>query len=149
MPDIVRVTQSQWVEYDGFDQYTGCKIVRDVDDKDGEERTIWTFYVNVDNLYLRTEMKGRGTDPRIIEDKFVYGNVLLGLALVHDLKKTHETSQPVDGVYEEIHNERLSIEDYVFHTTRAVAPFIIPMIDYLGSLSDGETALLAQAGDED
>jgi hypothetical protein len=148
MPDIVRVTQNEWVEYE-FDQYSGCKIIRDVDDKNGEERTICTFYVNVDNLYLKTEMKGRGTDPRIIEDKFVYGNVLLGLALVHDLNKTHETSQPADGLYQEIQKERLTIEDYVLHTTRAVAPFIIPMIDYLGSLPDDEAALLAQAGDED
>ena len=39
--------------------------------------------MNVDNLYLKSEMKPVGANAELLRNRFVYGNVLLGLALLH------------------------------------------------------------------
>ena len=41
------------------------------------------------NLYLKTDMKGAANDVAVMKAKFVYGNVLVGLALVHDQRNRH------------------------------------------------------------
>lgn len=42
-----------------------------------------------------------------------------------------------------------TIEAMVDRTTRALGPFLVPMIDYLGALSADEVAGIAQAGDDE
>ena len=50
--------------------------------ENGEAKPIYDFYINMDNLYLKTEIKPARADPRLIHARFTYGMVLLGLALV-------------------------------------------------------------------
>ncbi len=100
--------------------------------------------MNVDNLYLQEEMK-KSKEPELIEAKYVYGNVLLGLSLIHDHE---EQSKKIKHDNEDDDNEFI-IEDHVKRVSRAMAPFMVPMINYLGSLSTDDVSSLAALGDEE
>ena len=128
MPEIYRVSEDRWKEY-GFTRETGCKVIEDPLE-DGSKRTKLTFYVNIDNIYLRTEMKqSRKADADIMQARFVFGNVFIGLAILNahraNRKERHsEKSEAVDPLEE------------VARTTQLLAPVIIPMIENLGALDD-------------
>ena len=110
----------------GFTRETGCRVIEDPLD-DGSKRTKLTFYVNIDNIHLRTEMKqSRKTDVDIMQARFVFGNVFIGLAILNahraNRKERHsQESEAVDPLEE------------VARTTQLLAPVIIPMIENLGS----------------
>ena len=143
LPDIVKVKSGDenWKKYD-FTEHTSCNIVVDAEGEGDNEKDVYTFYVNVDNLYLRTDMKTGQADVRVQEAKFIYGNVCIGLALINDSKNRLFQGKPTgDG-------EPAGISDVVSTTTRALAPFLVPMIDYLGALTVDEVSQLAQVGDE-
>jgi hypothetical protein len=86
-------------------------------------------------------MKNTKGDPLLIESKFVYGNVLVGLALIHG--KTETIPESSDDAQPE------SLSKGVERVTRALAPFLVPMIDYLGGLQEEDTARLGATGDEE
>ena len=80
--------------------------------------------------------------------KFKYGNVLVGLALIHD-HRNRQNAGPRNSDASEDGQAEETIEAAVERTTRAMGPFLVPMIDYLGSLSSDDVAGLAQAGDDE
>ncbi|MCO6043097.1 hypothetical protein NG895_04195 [Aeoliella sp. ICT_H6.2] len=137
MPDIDEVERDRWDQF-GFDENSACKIIEDVGE---DERSLYTFHVNVDNVCLETEMKYAKGDPAVLKAKFVYGNVLIGLALLQDHLKRPPTSED--------QSEDWTIEGHVAGITRALAPFVIPMIDYLGSLESDDVIAGAESGDID
>lgn len=143
MPDIVRVHEGdpEWIRH-GFDDLTACKVIEDATD-DEDEQGVYTFYVNVDNRFLRTDMKESRDDPSTKEAKFVFGNVLLGLGLIHD-RRNMNGSKGNNGSDPEV-----TIDQLIGRVTRATAPFLVPMIDSLGALSPEDAAAMAQIGDED
>lgn len=141
MPEVHKVREEQWDKY-GFDQYSACKIFEDAVDEQNED-SVYTFYVNVDNLYLRNDMKGSKEDPALVEGKFVYGNVLVGLALLHHDRQGGAKQEEADRNGEE------TVAGTVEQTTRALGPFLVPMINYLGALSVDEVAGLAETGDDE
>lgn len=147
MPAIIEVQQNDdnWQRH-AFDEKTACKVLEDAVGDEDDERSAYTFYVNVDNIFLRTDMKGAANDVALMKAKFVYGNVLVGLALVHD-HRNRQNGGGQDRSDESAVEE--TIEAIVERTTRAMGPFLVPMIDYLGALSADEVAGLAQAGDEE
>jgi hypothetical protein len=146
MPTIVRITQGDqnWSTHK-FDEHTACKVI----DDGSERRADLTFYVNMDNIFLRTDMKGNATDVAVAREKFVYGNVLIGLALFHDRRAQRGTTTNSGAAGEGNGRDEDPIEDAIERTTRALAPFLVPMIDYLGALSVEEAASLAQRGDDE
>ena len=141
MPEVHKVREEQWDKY-GFDQLSACKTVEDATDEQNEH-SVYTFYVNVDNLYLRNDMKNGKEDPALVEGKFVYGNVLIGLALLHHNHQNGEKQEEADRNGEEAATEAVE------RTTRALGPFLVPMINYLGALSVDEVAGLAETGDDE
>ena len=142
MPAIVEVHESDWARHE-FDERSACKIFEDGVADGDDDKSVYTFYVNVDNLFLRTDMKNGADDVAVKKTKFVFGNVLVGLALIHDHR-----NRPKRG-NGDTENEEQTIESVVAGTTRALAPFLVPMIDYLGALTTDEGAGLAQVGDEE
>jgi hypothetical protein len=96
-----------------------------------------------DNLYLQTDMKQTKGDPALTEAKFVYGNVLVGLALIHDLKR-NGANGAVDNDEDET-----PVSRKVEEVTRALGPFMVPMIEYLGGLQEEDVSELAGVADED
>jgi hypothetical protein len=145
MPVIIEVQENDdnWRRH-GFEEKTACRVLEDAVGDEDDERSAYTFYVNVDNLYLKNDMKGAGDEVAVMKAKFVYGNVLVGLALVHDHRNRQNNGQSADDSEADE-----TIELVVERTTRAIGPFLVPMIDYLGALSAEAVAGLAQAGDEE
>jgi len=140
LPDIVRVREDddQWKQR-RFDEYTACQVEDDGDEKQSN----LTFYINMDNRYIRTEIKGSKTDSSVTMEKFIYANVLMGLALIHDFKRRSPSDVQVEN------GEETPLTTVVERTTRALAPFIVPMIDYLGALTPEEVMALGEKGDDD
>jgi hypothetical protein len=142
-PPMFKVKEGDelWKKYH-FDEFTACKLIEDADEASGQ--SVYSFYVNVDHIALRNDMKRSTEDAILQEAKFFYGNVLLGLALIHQ-QKSDEKRQ----IGRDYPKDPRPIEDIVEATTRASAPFLVPMIDYLGALTPDEAAGIAQLGDED
>ena len=142
LPEIVKVVREEWGTC-GFDERSATAIVRDV----CEEQDNYTFYINVDNIYLRTDMKASSSEANLVEAKFVYANVLSGLAIIQDLgnkkiaKSTDAENDP--------NGDDVDIDKSVRQFTRAMAPFYLPMIDNLGELSEKDTSNLGEIGDSD
>jgi len=147
LPTIIEVKEGdeRWVEH-GFDEATACKIVEDATGNDDDDESMFAFYINVDNLALKAELKDSREDVVLQKSKFIYGNVLIGMAILHDsrnrpVKKLSESDDAAELPSE-------GVEAIVDRTTRAIAPFLIPMIDYLGALTPEEAAGIGQVGDE-
>lgn len=139
LPKIWTLKEHQWKEH-GFDKFSSTKIIADANSENGKDSTVYTFYINVDNIFLRTDMKSIKEDAKLAEAKFIYGNVLIGLSLIKDYTDHRRNNNE--------ENER-SINDTVFETTRAIAPFLLPMINSLGALSDEDMMALGEIGDEE
>ncbi len=139
MPEIHLVTEGDqlWNNHN-FDHATGCKVIDDADPDQSGNGAKYSFYVNTSNRCFETDRKNSREDPAVVEAKFVYANVLVGLGLLNDLPTTGEnTTQPPE-----------SPEERVASTTRALAPFLLPMIDFLGALGPDEVSG-GEVGDED
>lgn len=149
LPDIKKVKEPDW-ENEGFNEFSATKVIADVETHDGKETTIYTFCINVDNKYLKTEMKDSKDDASLVEAKFVYGNVLIGLALLRDSRaKADNSESDLDEGSLESNNSEQSVYTSIEKTSKALAPFLIPMIDSLGGLSDSDVASLGEIGDQD
>jgi hypothetical protein len=92
------------------------------------------YYVNCDNVYLRTAQKERPTsDELVIENKFIWSLVLLSLSIIEDLKST---KPPIDGDSESDGDDPIELRDKtVAQTTRAMAQLILPMMEAVGAMT--------------
>jgi hypothetical protein len=145
LPKIHKVRRSGWAERN-FDEHAACTAIDEGTGQEGDERSVYEFYINVDNLYLQTDIKQSGGDPAIVEAKFIYGNVLIGLALIHDQLRL-DSSRKKSEELSNVENEP-SIVTRIENVTRALSPFLVPMVEYLGGLESEEVSQLSQAGDE-
>jgi len=117
LPDIREVRHDKW-ESHNFDKYSALRV-------DGGDEEGFTFWVNMDNIYLHSEIKSQASiEPKLLEARYMYSLVLIGLAL---LKPDSETKKEED--YEEI-----TIFDKISDFTKAISPVILPMISSLGDL---------------
>lgn len=119
LPNIIelRKTDEKWLRH--FKEDEDALSVKDT----GENG--YDFYINLDNVFLQTEIKGSPKiDPRLLEARFKYGMVLLGISLLEHFEK------------KEIETQRngLSIYDEIFSVSKAVSPILLPMISSLGDL---------------
>lgn len=121
MPFVKEVYEAEWDNHK-FDKFSGVKAV-----DNGEDG--FDFFVNMDNIFLLTELK-RHKDPdgiNLIKAQFKYGLVLIALSLISH-KKSLETN---DGDSE---FQRLPLEEYVRETTKGISPVLLPIIEVLGEL---------------
>ena len=126
LPNVIRVYENEWDRY-GFDRYDALHISKASEDN-------YDFFVNVDNWHLKTEQKGKTkTDPRILEARYMYGHVIIALALITDHKEDED--------------QITTIEELVQRVSRAISPFILPMVEELGSLELEDVALDTFEGD--
>jgi hypothetical protein len=141
LPNIIPVYEKDWDAYK-FDKYTALQIKNAGDDsaQNGDAKPIFDFYVNMDNLYLKTEIKPAHREPEVTRARFTYALVLLGLALVQENEAAKAKAKKADAEEKEDEDEgEVNIERRVAEFTRAVAPVLLPMIESLGDL-DGEPA---------
>ncbi|MFA5252812.1 MAG: hypothetical protein WC454_09555 [Phycisphaerae bacterium] len=86
----------------------------------------------MDNIHLLTEQKsGVNTDCKLLEARYKYGMVLIGLALLKD----HQTSNNESST-----DSETDIYQKISYITRAVSPILLPMISGLGDLDIEDAA---------
>ena len=108
-----------------------CKFV--VQEKPTPIRAdVYDFYVNVDNKFLKIIEKESSDEPKLVKAKFIYGLVLIGLALLQDSRSV--TSVNSDTAERADNPEAPNIEAVVDVTTRAIAPILLPMLESIGAL---------------
>ena len=136
LPEMIEVHRNDqaWIHHQ-FDDATACKVIQDED--------AYTFYINVDNIYLLTELKETKADVALEKTKFIWANVLIGLALIHDDKQRNLQSRTEEDETTE------TVFAQIDRTTRALGPFLIPMIDQLGAITEDDVVRLAQRGDDE
>ncbi len=136
LPNIVEVAknpgehQKAWDSMKpAFDEYSALRIIHagteeTVEGMDEETKDIYDFFVNVDNIYLKTEQKSSKEEPDVLQAKFKYGLVLIGLALINS------EQEQAGGVS----SPQVQIEKLVERISKAVASVLVPMINELGAL---------------
>jgi hypothetical protein len=133
MPRIVRVYRGQWEDQSPpFGEFTAMRAC--VVGYEGEdERDIYEFRVNMDNTPLLNEIKQRRLDDSSARNQFLYANVLVGLSLLLEGKKSNGAANGEGGT---------DIEARIDQTTAALAPFILALTS-LGQedLSEGDDDL--------
>jgi len=131
LPKVVPVREgdNNWQRHE-FDSGTACHVISDTIPANGKDTIEHTFYINLSNTCLVTEMKYQKVDHRILEAKFKYGNVLLGLAMLHDDENNKENRNGQE--------KETDVWDEIRRVTSAVSPVLLPMIDQLSGLSEDE-----------
>lgn len=118
-----------------FNKYSALRVIADLENG----KTVYDFFINMDNIYLNMEIKSRTDEALTLTSQYKYGLVLLGLSIIH-----HEEQRNSNG---EDKNEEsdLSIEEKIEHFSEAVSPVLLPMIDELSDkdFDDELAALLA------
>ena len=152
LPNITKVYEAEWDNHSpAFDKYTALRIkhagTSSENGNDGGGQDVYDFYINMDNLYLNAELKSGGQDAEIIRARFMYGMVLLGLALLQQEAQGKPDKQATQETEEDENEEGGNIEDRVEQFSKAVAPVLLPMIDALGGLELEESAAMVASGE--
>ncbi len=113
IPNIIEVRAGDWDKY-GFDKESALKVV-----DSGENG--YDYYINMDNIYLLTEIKGRfKTEPKILKEQYKSGMILIGMSLLKELEE----------------KEKESIYEKISEVTKAISPVLLPMVATLGTLEE-------------
>lgn len=118
LPQIIEIRRKDWDEHQ-FNDETALKIIDDV------------YFVNMDNKYLLTELKATKENISLLENRFKFGLVFIGLAILNQHQKDEKTSPPG----EDNGRENDDIFQTIEYSTKAIAPFLLPMIDQLGDIT--------------
>lgn len=161
LPNITEVYENPsdgdkgWSDMDPpFTKFTALRVRQaddSNDDANGEgESNIYDFFINLGNIYLKTELKPSDLEIEITKIKFLYGLVLIGLALIRqDLEESKgEKETDVEEQKESDNGAEQDIEEKVEAVTSAIAPVLIPMIDYLGAGLDFGTDEAGASGED-
>ncbi len=128
LPNIMEIRKEDWDKEDykdfNFDQNSALKV-RSTGEENG-----YDFFINMDNVCLKTEMKGSAKiEPALLEARYRYGMVLLGISIL-DFEENRQKKKK-EGV--ESDKNGLSIYDKISLFTEAISPALLPMITSLGS----------------
>ncbi len=138
LPTPVFVNEQEWDKY-GFDRYSALTAIHDqMEDDEEEEMTgSHTYYINMDNVYLNTELKETKVNPEIVKSRWQYGMVIVGMALLRALNG----SDAANGTFNSsAANDGVGPEEEMARATKAIAPVLLPMLEHLGALSDEDLA---------
>jgi len=154
IPEVFEVFESDW-EYrkPKFDQYSALQIIQeeavDEDTTGNGSSALYSFWVNMDNIYFKTECKYSKEDPKILKARWKYGLTLLGMALIQADAKAEKSTTTEETKSQIEEEEALTIEQRVFQTSSAVAPVLLPIIETLGSLTEEQVVIGSQVGDDE
>lgn len=132
-----------------FDQYSALEIIQELaTDEDNEgNQAVYSFWVNMDNIYLKTEKKYSKSSPEIIDARYAVGLTLIGLSLIQSVTQSEKSSE---GSAEKSSNgDEPNLEEQVYKTTQAIAPVLLPLINSLGSLDKEQIRVGGQSGDDE
>ena len=109
-----------------FDKYSALKVeyYPETDEKGVDS---YEYFLNMDNIYLKTELKGTKEDMEIVKSRWQFGMILVGIALLNQANQKPES------------DDAPTPEEDVREITTAIAPILLPMIEHLGALSDTDS----------
>jgi hypothetical protein len=151
LPNIILVDESDWSnQTPPFDKYTALRIgvsnaPEGTNGDNAEEQDIYDFKINMDNLYLKSELKTGGDEVEMIRARWKYGLVLIGIALLHDDAQAKKRQSVAEQADDDEPGE--TIEKRVESLTRAIAPVLLPMISSLGALELEEALKTTATGE--
>jgi len=140
LPNIREITQAEWHRYTpAFDQFTALRIrhagtIGEKTEQEGLQTNVYDFYVNVDNIYFKNEVKFSGDDLELKKARFLNGLVLIGLAILHDAEQQEQLKSEEEEDTRDAESQNGNVEDRIEEFTRAVAPVLLPVIESLGAL---------------
>jgi hypothetical protein len=151
LPECVRVPKEKWNEQSPpFDQHTAL-IIKDsgkgIETPNEEaEKVIYDFFINTDNFHLQRFLKYElksGEDDKVAKSRFELGMMLIGLALIYQDRNQGDSNSesPADLA------PKQPVEELVAGATKALAPFLLPMIDALGSLDEERVTSISASGE--
>ncbi|MFC2009294.1 hypothetical protein ACFLUT_04490, partial [Chloroflexota bacterium] len=150
IPDVNRVTRDAWAtRQHPFDEFSALEVVQEkaaASEEEGGEEAEYSFWVNVDNKFLATEIKASDEDPEVLTTRFVVGMVLLGVALLKG-EESRERAHDEEGTLGEDTNGT-PIEDQIFEYSKSVAKVLLPMIATLGALETDSVSRSAGQSDD-
>ncbi len=132
IPVPIPVFQPQWTNYD-FDAFSALKVVQDPSDGDDPNSGGYSYYINMDNIYLQSELKASKQNPDLTRARWEFGMMLVALALLRPEGGPQGTNTPQAPAIEE---DGSTPQDAVFKVTAAMAPVLLPLIEHLGTLSE-------------
>ena len=121
-PQIERIFKDDWEQH-GFDEFTAMKVEAVGYDGDDDSTELYAFKINMDNTPLLHEVKQKRLDIGLARNQFLYANVLVGLSLLLHSKQTDGQERQAG----EDNNSTVSIENQIFDTCRALAPFLLAL----------------------
>lgn len=127
LPTITRVEKKEWEKYD-FDAESSL-VATNTGSEGRESHLSYDFYVNVDNVYLKSEQKSSKVDVNLLEARFVYGLALFAIAILRDPKD-------FKSLYKD--EEDLDLEGIVKHVSKSLARIILPVFNLIFDLSDSD-----------
>jgi len=152
LPEINEVFERDWEKRKHkFDKYSALEIVQEGaaidDDTENGHNPVYSFWINMDNIYFKTELKASKIDTEILNARYIYSLVLIGMALIQEDIKTEKIKEKAKEQSEE--DEMPTLEDKIFYTTSAISPILLPMIDSLGSITEEKIVKGGQVGDDE
>ena len=150
LPEVHEVYEAGWVNRKHkFDQYSALEIIQEeVAEVGDENQVIYSYWVNMDNVYLKTEKKYGRASPEIMDARFKFGLVLVGMSLVQsDMASAGLGNQEEEQ--DSVNGEELTLDERVYTNASAIAPVLLPMIDSLGNLQEEQVMVGSQSGDDD
>ena len=121
IPVPTLVYEPDWDRY-GFDRESALKAEYHPTDDDGDAGS-YEYFINMDNIHLKTELKGTKENPEIVKSRWKFGMVLVAMALLNQSDRKLENDDVPTPT-----------ED-VFRITATIAPVLLPLIEHLGGLS--------------
>jgi hypothetical protein len=121
---------------------------------DDNRHDVFDFKINMDNVFLKTELKSTKDDIELIQKRWQYALVLVGLALLHEDRQQRKANHDGNGSIgargqrdDEEDGSTETIEDKVAKVSTALAPVLLPMIDSLGSLDVEASEAVSVSGE--
>lgn len=155
LPNIIPINEEKWgTQEPPFDKHSALRvrITNDGDptNSDKEEtHDIYDFIINMDNVFLKSELKASKDAIELVQKRWQYALVLVGLALLHDDKQRNKIlgAGAKAAVERSPENDRedLSpdpIDQRIEAMTKALAPVLLPMIESLGALDIDAVSVL-------
>ncbi len=152
MPEIHEVHEYDWDKRkQKFDKFSALEIVQetaDIDESGEFKAPVYSFWINMDNIFLKTEIKSSKADPEILKARYIYGLVLIGLALIQEDMRREKIRKTAEEKESEEDNE-ITLEQQVYQTSSAIAPVLLPLIESLGGLSEEHISKGSLMGDDE
>ncbi|MDA8001768.1 MAG: hypothetical protein MPK06_01100 [Alphaproteobacteria bacterium] len=157
IPSPKLIYSDRWDEMSPpFDKFTAMRVKSNPQSEGGRET--YDYFLNMDNVHLQTFLKENRKSSGSAKKRFEVGMTLIALAVIaqkHVQAKSGSRSSenedmPVDDGDADGHPSD-SVHRRVAHTTSAIAPFLLPMLEHVGQIEaeEDKSSLSDSAGEDD